>query len=478
MLVEKSFEQAQSLVEILDSKGICVSAVANTPLAALVSASNAISSVCETATGDFGIPNAAVLASGTENETHNKLFDETISFVSKAVLTHVSNAKNIVAPVVMSVANKIIARCQDELVNVKTYAVIPVFLPAPMLNEGFKDSIEKAQGGVYADPERFLKLKMGFSAEEVLALMLTGSSEYDEKIKEWFQSKGNSFFEKVWTGLFQDPESSTVKESFSMIKLFEDKNDGLDTALAVYLLARNLFENIPENTGLTLVEYRRIVAEYKDAAAIRISRGYAAYLAQEQAGILVVDHDEVTREIKVNGATYTNYINDAGKNEVILGAVVTGPSTIPYNVNVVKQDQQQYLDAWDRFVAFENAERRNRAIVQFKNICISSFLNDLSTNLSTFEQEFCTNNPGHIGRCSEILPELVETITTEDIADPYSVALKLVCKARFYYTDAEKILSTINLVSKENPNIDVREAALIATTEYLIDYITDQMKVD
>jgi hypothetical protein len=476
MLVEKSFEQAMPLVQILDAKEFCVAPIPNTPLAALVSASNAISTAVNSLTEDYGTVEPTLLAAGTDNETHNKLFDETIAFISKAVLQHVSNAKNIVAPVVMGIANKIIARSQEELLSVKTYAIVPVFLPAPMLNEGFKDSIDKAQGGVYADPQRFLKLKSTLSEESVLQVMLTGSNEYDEKIKEWYNTKGFGFFAKVWEGLFQDPDLNNAKESLSMIKLFEDKDDGVDAALTVYLLARNLFENIPENTGLTLVEYKRTVSEYKDAAAIRLSRAYSTFETQEKAGILVLSYEANSKEIKVNGGTYSAYIKNGGKNETILGAVVNGPSTVPYNVNVVKDNQQQYLDAWDRYTAFTAAESRNRAIVVFKDICLSVFLSDL-TNLTTFEQEFVAANPGHIDKCQEIAREVIDTLTTDHIAVPYDVALSMVCKARFYYTDAEKILSTINSVSKENKEIDVREAALIATTEYLIDYITDQMKV-
>ena len=476
MLVEKSFEQALPLVQILDSREFCVAPVENTPLAALVAASNSVTVAVDSSTNeyDYAMFSPSMAASATDNETHNQLFDETISFLSKTVLQHVSNAKNIVAPVVMTVADRIIARSQEELTSVKTYAIVPVYLPAPMGNEGFKDSVEKAQGGVYADPEKYLKLKSVFAPEAVMQMMLTGSSDYDEKLKEWYSSKGDTFFDKIWTAVFQDPETSTANESCGLVKLLEDKETGTDAALAVYLIARNLFENIPENTGLTLVEYKRIVSQYKDACAIRLKRAYESYIAQEQAGILAIENNEQAKEIKVNGATYSGYIQNGGKNEVILGAVVSG--VIPYNVNVLKDNNQQFIEAWDRYMLVTVAENKNRAIIRFKEICLSAFLSDLA-NLTAFEQEFVLANPGHTQKCQEIANQIVDDLMVHEISKPYDVALKLVCNARFYYTDAEKILSTINKVSEENKAIDVREAALIATIEYLVDYITDQMKV-
>jgi hypothetical protein len=58
------------------------------------------------------------------------------------------------------------------------------------------------------------------------------------------------------------------------------------------------------------------------------------------------------------------------------------------------------------------------------------------------------------------------------------LALHIICQCRFYYTEAEFILSEIEEIGKQNPGIDVREAALIATINYLVDYLCDQITTD
>lgn len=480
MLVEKAFEQVRPLVEILNAKDFCISPVENTPLAALVGASVSVNTAEVTLPSGSDGYSASMYSDSdavgdTDNETHNKLFDDAVDFLSKTVAQHVSNAKNVVAPVVMSVAEKIIARVQSDITPLKTYAIVPVSLPAPMLNDGFKDTVVKAAGGIYADPERYIKLKQEFAPQAVLESMLTGSGDYDEKIKEWFASCGDAFFDKLWTSLFQDPSMNSVAESASLTKLLDDGKTGVDAALAVFLIARNLTENIPEDTGFTLVDYRKYVQQYKDTAAVRLNRAYESFDSEEKAGILVLSSDDANKEVRVHSQTYLSYIREGGKNEVLLGAIVSG--VIPYNVAKLAENQQQFIDAWERHNLILSSESKNRAIVRFREICYSEFLNDLN-NLTAFEQEFVQTNPGHVQKAQELGREICESLITEQIEKPYDVALSLVCNARFYYTDAEKILATINKVSEQNKSIDVREAALIATTEYLIDFVCEQLKVN
>lgn len=476
MISEKAFDQALDLTTILDRKSIGIKPVEGSPLSVLVSASypltnlEAVPSVLDTRTFS-----ASSGERNTDNETHNKAFDETITFLSNAVSAHVSNAKNIVAPVVMQLAERIISRTEMELTDNETYKIIPVSLPQPMLNDGFKDRVIKDSGGVYADPQVYLKLKTELAPQAILETMLTGSSEYDNKIKEWFASLGDNFFDLIWRSAFCDPAICNSSVNLKgLTALMDDKEKGVDAALAIYLISRNLFDNVPENTGVTLVEYKKILNEYKDAAAQKLNDAYEQDELDVKSGILVKSNNELSKEVRVNAQTYLDYIKAGGKNEVILGAIVSG--VIPYTVSKLEGDTQGFLDAWARNNLISKSTAKNKAFIRFKEICLSSFLMDL-TNVSSLEQEFVDSHPDHVFKCRELAEQFINDLIPDDIQKPYNVALKLVCRARFYYTDAEKILQSINDISEQNKDIDVREAALIATTEYLIDYVTDQMRL-
>lgn len=477
MISEKAFDQALDLTSILDRKTIGIKPVEGSPLSVLVSASYGVTNEAVPVTDSYDTrmfsPSSG--EAHTDNETHNQAFDETITFLSNVVSNHVSNAKNIVAPAVMQLADKIISRCSVELTDIETYKIIPVGLPLPMQNEGFKDRVIKDAGGIYANPEVYLKIKSELAPQAILELMLTGSDEYDVKIKEWFTSLGDSFFVTVWNSVFCDPACLTDKGMIhGLTSLLDNKETGVDAALAVYLISRKLFDEVPENTGLTLVEYKKIVNEYKDASSLVLADAYEKDKLDSTSAILVKSHNDKTKEVKVNANTYLDYIKNGGRNEIILGAIVSG--VIPYSLSKLESGQEQFVDAWNRHNLISKSTAKNKAFIRFKEICLSSFMADLST-VSSLEQEFIDSHPDHVLKCKELAEQIVVDMLMEDMEKPYNVALKLVCRARFYYTDAEKILKSINDISEQNKDIDVREAALIATTEYLIDYITDQMKL-
>jgi hypothetical protein len=73
--------------------------------------------------------------------------------------------------------------------------------------------------------------------------------------------------------------------------------------------------------------------------------------------------------------------------------------------------------------------------------------------------------------------EVVNNLLVKDIEDVYGVALKMVCRGRFFYTDAEKILSRIEEIQCITKGIDVREAALLSVCEYFFDYVADQIEL-
>ena len=56
--------------------------------------------------------------------------------------------------------------------------------------------------------------------------------------------------------------------------------------------------------------------------------------------------------------------------------------------------------------------------------------------------------------------------------------MRLVTKARYYYTDAFKILSSIDDLSKANPNMQMNEVVTLAHIDYLCDFVAAQIRVN
>jgi hypothetical protein len=73
--------------------------------------------------------------------------------------------------------------------------------------------------------------------------------------------------------------------------------------------------------------------------------------------------------------------------------------------------------------------------------------------------------------------EELSEVSEIDMKDLWSVSLKLVCRSRFDHTQAERILSGIEEVKRDNPSIDVREAAAVSMIKYVAYWVSSQLKL-
>ena len=99
--------------------------------------------------------------------------------------------------------------------------------------------------------------------------------------------------------------------------------------------------------------------------------------------------------------------------------------------------------------------------------------------LTDVEREYAGVNID--GYKSEVMKNLekglskIKISVLDDGFEIYKVARKLVCKARFFFTSANRILGDIEEYSRSNDKIDPQEAALMATIDYVADYVAEQL---
>lgn len=477
MIKEQAFEQSIPLALVAANKSLAIYPVENTPLFELVKSTDIGNTAVAVNTEYTGSIDSQIdvrsLEDGSDNIIHNKALDDIVDLLAKSVASHVSVAKNVVTPVVERIANKIIEITTHEIPKLDTYKINIVDLPTPMQNDAFRSSIEKAGGGIYSNPDGYLKHGER-SPTALLDMMLTGSKDYDEKIREWYASKGDEFFFSIWNNLFRDINESNPSKVKHFLDFIDSDTDGTDAALAIYLISRKLLDDTPEDTGMTLSQYNKLLNQFKDTAAVKLSREYENNDTRGRTGILVTSVDDRKKEVFVLNKTYTDYITNGGRNEAILGSIISG--VIPYNVEKLRSTDIDTIGAWDRYNLFSKTNIRVKALNFFKNTALSVFLNDLA-DLNEFEKGYVLEHPEHIQKCGDLAQEYINSINDKAMEDVYGFTMNLVTSCRFHYTSAQTILQSIHDITTTNKDIPVREAALIATTEYLIDYLSDQMRL-
>lgn len=338
-------------------------------------------------------------------------------------------------------------------------------LPGVMQEEAFRAMVEDESGGLLADPEGTLVIPHTGPAS-IADYLMTGSNTYDERIRSWLNGLGDTKVVSMWEQIFGQSRNS-------LIALITDSNLGVDYALMTYLAARRLADEIPEGVQMTLSQYKLLMAQYKDAAAKQLSSYYRREDTLEKAGMLVLSADAEAYRVKVNGRVYRQYIEQGGKNEVVFGSVLS--NGMVKNVQELLDRAEEFYQTYQRYEAINSTRRRLNAANRFKAALKISFVDQCGKEISTREQEARTAFGLDVGKMSSTADEVIDMLDKEDLANPYQACMKVLCRSRFAYTDAEEFLTNMNEAGAANPGLDPREAALPALIELITDFALAQV---
>lgn len=462
------------------SKGLAIVPVTGTPMDSLTSLSNPagmVDAVIEgQATPELLIKRAEVLELGTQSadgiqSPHDQAMDSYVNDISVAIKNHISTAKNIVAPRVIAFGEALVTGMGQPISPAGEFCIEVVDLPSPMQSSSFEANIEKFEGKKVMEPDAIIKLNE-ITIEEMRDLMLTGSKDFDACVCEWVASKEPNFFMNIWGNLFRDIRDSKPTITASLEEMVKDSVTGPDTALTVYLLARRMFDEPPAGTNMTLEVFKNIAAQYRDSAGAALYSVYQRFNISLKTGSLVLMIANQRKTVRVNGPVYREWLKTGGSNEMLLGMLTTNESV--YSDQLINTKKEAFLAAWVQYETFANLAAKNNTFNRF--ISIASMQFDISLrDTSEEEKQLFGENPNMISNIQNYFKEELAKVTNADLTDYNELALRLVCRSRYYYTSAEKILRGINEAIKANPKCDIRSAALLSAIEYMSDFVADQI---
>lgn len=354
------------------------------------------------------------------------------------------------------------------------FCVCVTDLPELLEDEDFNSTLDNYKNKPPIKPEVMPSLSAK-TEEELLSLLLVGDKEADAAITTWYVRLGGQFFINIWENLFRSnqPDRAINKIITYDDILSYDIFERSDYALALYLLANKLFDDVDQSASkVDLVGYQNIVAQTRDFAGSILNNVIERSKNFENTKIMVIKVDQRNQSAKVFGKVYRPWLENGGCAEIILGLIVSNRNlTTMYSIDEIKQ---QLLDTWKTHSAFFMAAESNKRFDYFKDAIKLKF-NEVMGNLSDIEKEYIEQRPTYNQDVSIQLQCELDKLTPNDIDDIYMAALKVVCRSRFSYTQAENILADIVEASRVNKNVDVREAALISTVNYVMDFIADQL---
>jgi hypothetical protein len=471
-------ELAIGIAQEFDVRKMYLEAIPGTPLDALTR-SCCLSEFAQMVDTKEYTPDAAyieAMSNRTEEGLPSKHDIELDAFsvdISAAVASHLNFAKNVVRPIISELVSSIETDIAAIPVNVQYNAeVIVVDMPEPMVSASFRELIEGFSNRDYFELTNYVNLKP-LTAPEIIELMSTGYKEVDAAIAVFTAKLGDEFITTVYNAAFTAEPS---KYKFS--QLISDADTGLAAAVILFLLSNKLYDNPPKDTNISLANYNEAVSDFRIQSAIRIGHGYEDFNRNEKLGLVIIKYNK--NQVYVSGSVYRAWLEQGGNDAQLFGSVLSStPAKYAVELNTRRSE---LVTAWEQANRMLTATASNERFITYRSIVMSRTISTVNANMkSCFEAvandaQVTTELAAYI-QFTELLKAFMETTLEDDFKNLWSLALKIVCRTVFFYTDAEKILGGIEEACAVNTGIEIREAALLSLIKYVTDYVCNQMQL-
>ena len=478
MLSEHTIDKVLNLAKDLCDKGYKLTTKPDTPLALLCNSSSPfidgivpnVAEHPEISTEDLTDVVVKEYSEVSDNLSHNGELKAISDQIRKAVEVHLSFVHNTVLANVKEYSEYMLKEKEGFEGNPTTdFNIKQIAIPVLLANPLFTDELDKVAGLSYLEPNGVCKYDTK-GPEELQAIIATGNNNVDADIQKWLlTNNGIKALVNNWLNYFSD--IVTGDNTPQVINAIECPECGIDNAIAIYLLARGVKHNKPEGSGLDDNALDRLMTEYMEVTAIRILNIMKQHVSQAQQDIVVITYDYPNKTVVVNKPKYVEWLNSGGKNEVLLGALL-GHMRLTTKHQLI-EGTEKALKEWYNYYSAATTKYKNDLMNRFLTALSSKFFSMLNTRDEIEAERF--KNPEHVDTVAAKFKEELSGVSFSDMECIDYTCLRLMTKARYYYTPAFTILDTIKTITEENPDMDVKDAAMVATINYVTDYVADQI---
>lgn len=476
MLTLEAIDSAMALTSLLDSKGLFLMPTEGTPLGELVrdTRSDSNTMVGRNADGVWIDTNAILHMANAKDpvlqaSAHDKTMDSVTELCIRSITSHMVFARTVVAPAVTALVEKSAAMLKG--MNPSSIMGMDVQLcnpPAPLQLAAFEKLVKKFADMAIDPPMMVLSLPL-LSSKEIIDLMHTGSAAVDAAIDEWAQDKGDAWLQAMWADVFQIHPVAMGKTAAGFASYTEHKSEGVDYAIAIFLVCRKLVESGPmPGVAMGLPAFEKTVVEFRNQAGARICRALAEQDMIDKSGQLVRKVEGGVSH--VNERVYRTWIENGGDNDVLFGNTLRKqPLT---TTGAINESAPELRKLWQSHASLQATIESNRRFQRTKEVLHKVFFEELRG--ITEGDEAVEGNRQMIMKLFE---EQLAATREEELGDLWALCLRLVCKSRFFRSDADVILRGIERARKQNPSLSVREAATVSMIEYIASWVAGQFTV-
>lgn len=467
MFDSSSLQLAQAMAQGFEKRGLKVVPAGNTPLAALVGCMDyqeCLSLEGLDATEDIFSATQSVAMPGDEVCLYDRTMDDVAKVMSEKVKDHLNMLRTVVNPYVTDLrlaVEKDIAQMTPSAL-LKTDVTV-VGLPSLLSDSGFLSMVSRYRAnGIDTGQFPAKPVMPEMTEQELRALLNTGVVDLDQAVADYLARCPADFLSEVYRQCFR------IK-SETMGRVFTRRDGGRDYAIVALLLADRFIQNVVDGAVGSLSEYNTGLSVIRDQAALHLTLLLEKQESdvKNQALILSVNKGVTT----VNQKVYEAWMESGGDVDVLMGNSLRAK---PYlHVHELDQHRDELLALWRKHCSLVENNESLHKLNYVKNSLRSQFAALLGVELAN--QSISAQQQTEV--MNLFLREL-DFVNLRDLDDLHHTCIRLVCRSRFSGLDADLTLGNIHRIAEENESMDVREAALVATTNYVIQWVASQMKVE
>lgn len=328
------------------------------------------------------------------------------------------------------------------------------------------------------DEYRTFRLPMP-EISELQAMVRSSKMVDDAVIDNWLAHTDAYVFQEAWHTLFEGGQAinpASLRWGVEHLQPFK-----IDQILAGYLFTTYLIKNPQDVRGesVTLNEWQDGIARLHGLLGYFLSKAYRFRARAREQGLVVFSYD-VDDPVKdgrvvahVNPDVYEDYIENGGSVQAILGAATTAQGC--RTEKALREKGEDLEKAWERKHHFIREAKRERWIAQRRDLLRVQMQHgadagdpddDESPSLPALSER------ERVDRVNAALRRIQET----DLDDPWRLITRLVCSVYYPNTPYLTFLMSMDRIKQENPEMEVREAATLATRDLLAKWLADQAR--
>lgn len=405
------------------------------------------------------------------HSVHDTIMDNYIEELTTIVSNHVSFARNTVNKEVTKLIEAIQGalssyKYQDpeDFFNVSYFKLHDVFRSFIIDSEisSYKGSTVK----FFFEP---INLTPVVTAEDfdLASYILTGDEEQDSLILSWFNELGK---EKAVHYLVNNiPEYSLSVKAL------------LDFSLINYLFYRNLHNKTDLNVGLSSIQLRSRSASNRDYFGNKLGVAIEFYHRDVRNGVIFTTDSNTsfsifnTRklDITIYEESFTKLAEGGGSIEVIFG-YISSEGKVDVTVDKLLANLDKYVSNWRNTRSMYLVYLNNSKLDIFKQLVAQKFEESLS-DLTEAEKTDGFSSVDYVEATKKLAKEYIDSLELSEIDNIDLIALELVARIRFRFSNAYFILKEMHEIMLMNDDIQPLEAALYATIKYVTDFLIEQL---